>query len=289
MESSARTDSFLALLTPWRLGHSPGFQSPKSKSMEIDLDQLSAWVLSFLWPFARVAAMISAAPLTGARTLPARVRLVFALVLTWVIHPLVGPVPDLDPLSPAGILVVGNQILIGAAMGLALQVAFNALLIGGHIIGSSMGLGFASIIDPQNGVQLPLVSQFYFLIGALVFLALGGHLMIVEVTARSFDTLPVSTSGLAPDMLLGLALWSGLMFSEGMRRALPVVSVILLINLSLGVATRAAPQLNIFALGFSITLMLGLVGMLLTLGNLGPLFTNVLDQGFQMVWSLAGA
>jgi len=250
--------------------------------VRIQLDQLSAWVLAFLWPFVRIAAMLSAAPLIGGRLLPMRVRLVLALALTWVVLPLVGPVPQVDPLSPAGILLVVNQVLIGAAMGLTLQVVFNALVVGGQIIGASMGLGFASVVDPQNGIQVPVVSQLYFILGALIFLSLDGHLTMVELVARSFATLPVDGRGLEPRHFEGLSLWGGLLFGEGMRLALPVVLVVLLTNLALGVATRAAPQLNVFALGFSITLMLGLTAMLVSLGNLGPLFTDMLARAFAM-------
>jgi flagellar biosynthetic protein FliR len=178
--------------------------------------------------------------------------------------------------------LVVNQVLIGAAMGLTLQVVFNALVVGGQIIGASMGLGFASVVDPQNGIQVPVVSQLYFILGALIFLSLDGHLTMVELVARSFATLPVDGRGLEPRHFEGLSLWGGLLFGEGMRLALPVVLVVLLTNLALGVATRAAPQLNVFALGFSITLMLGLTAMLVSLGNLGPLFTDMLARAFAM-------
>lgn len=254
--------------------------------MAIPIDQLWTWVLAFFWPFVRIAAMLSAAPLIGGRLLPMRVRLMLALTLTWVVLPLVGPIPPVDPLSPAGLLVVVNQVLIGTAMGLALQVVFNALVMGGQIIGASMGLGFASVVDPQNGIQVPVVSQLYFLLGALIFLSLDGHLRMVELVARSFATLPVDGGGLAPQHFQGLALWGALMFGEGMRLALPVVSVVLLTNLALGVATRAAPQLNVFALGFSVTLILGLTAMLLSLDQLGPLFTNLLGRAFEIVAAL---
>jgi flagellar biosynthetic protein FliR len=233
--------------------------------------------------------MLSAMPLIGGRLLPTRVRLGLAVALTWVLLPLVGPAPRVDPLSPAAVLVVANQVLIGAAMGLALQVMFNALVVGGQIIGASMGLGFASVVDPQNGVQVPVVSQLYFLLGALIFLALDGHLTVVELLARSFVTLPVDGRGLDPQHLRALALWGAFLFSEGMHLALPVVSVLLLTNLALGVATRAAPQLNVFALGFSITLMLGLMSMLLSLGNLGTLFTGMLTRTFSMIAALVAA
>lgn len=254
--------------------------------MALQLDQLSAWVLAFFWPFVRIAAMLSALPLIGGRLLPMRVRLVLALALTWVVFPLVGSVPPVDPLSPAGILLVANQVLIGAAMGFALQVVFNALVVGGQIVGASMGLGFASVVDPQNGIQVPVVSQLYFILGALVFLSLDGHLRMVELVARSFVSLPVDGRGLDPGHFQGLALWGALMFGEGMRLALPVVSVVLLTNLALGVATRAAPQLNVFALGFSVTLILGLTAMLLTLGNLGPQFTDLLARAFGRIAAL---
>lgn len=254
--------------------------------MTIETDQLTAWVLGFFWPFVRVSAMVMAAPLFGAQSLPARVRLMIALALTWVVLPLVGPVPQIDPLSPAGVLVTVNQLLIGAAMGLVLQIVFAALVVGGQMIAVSMGLGFAAVADPQNGIQVPVVSQLYFLLGALIFLAIDGHLVLIELVAFSFTTLPVGGSGLAPELFRGLALWSGLMFSEGMRLALPVIVAIKLTNLALGVATRAAPQLNVFSLGFAIMMLLGFVVMLVSLPNLTPLFTALLGQGFDKVAAL---
>lgn len=257
--------------------------------MEVHLDQLATWILGFLWPFVRIAAMFSAAPLISARTLPMRVRLVLAVTVTAVVAPLAGPVPQLDALSPIGVLVIVNQILIGFAMGLALQVGFAVLAVGGQLVGASMGLGFASVVDPQNGVQMPVISQLYFLLGALLFLTLDGHLMIVELVARSFVTLPLDTRSITPEQLQGLALWSGLVFSEGLRLAMPVILVTLLLNLALGVATRTAPQLNVFSLGFSITLLLGLSTMLLTLGYLVPLFTGVLHRAFEMASTLVAA
>ncbi len=248
--------------------------------MSIDLDQLPAWVVGFLWPFVRIGAMLSVAPLIGARTVPMRVRLMLALALTGILAPLTGPAPAIDPVSLAGTLVVANQVLIGLTMGLTLQVAFAALLLAGQFIAASMGLGLASAIDPQNGIQVPVIGQLYFLLGALIFLALDGHLMIVELLALSFETLPIAAVGLAPEAFKGLAIWGGVMFSEGLRLALPVLSVILLTNLALGVATRAAPQLNVFALGFAVMIILGFVAMLFSLPSLSPFFASLLTRSF---------
>jgi flagellar biosynthetic protein FliR len=251
--------------------------------MEFSSEVLTAWVTGLMVPFARIGAMLSVTPVVGSRMTPARVRLALALVLTWVVRPFVGAEIGVDPMSAAGVVVIMHQVLVGLAMGLALQVGFAALTVGGQIIANAMGLGFASIADPQNGVQVPVLSELYFFLGALLFFALGGHLVVVELLATSFRTLPVTHAAMAGNIMWGFAAWSGLMFSEGLRIALPVVSLVLLTNLAFGVATRAAPQLNIFAVGFSITLLLGLVAMLFSLGRVLPLFEGILGSAFRMI------
>jgi flagellar biosynthesis protein FliR len=255
--------------------------------MELSASLLVGWVTAFVWPFARVGAMLSVAPIFGSRVTPMRIRLMLALMLTVVVRPLVGQVPAIDPFSLAGALVVGQQVLIGLAMGLALQIGFAALTVGGQVLANAMGLGFASIVDPQNGVQTPILSQFYFIVGVLLFFAIGGHLILIEVLAKSFQTLPVGTAGIPADVVWGFVRWSGIMFSEGLRIALPVVCIVLLVNLGFGVATRAAPQLNIFSVGFSITLLLGVAAMVFSLGHVRPVFEGVLRSAFRVAAGLA--
>jgi flagellar biosynthetic protein FliR len=254
--------------------------------MEVSATLLTGWISSFMVAFARIGAMLSVAPVLGAGITPMRVRLILALVLTWIAQPFLQGAPTVDPFSLAGVVVLGQQVLIGIAMGLVLQIGFSALTLGGQIMANSMGLGFASVVDPQNGVQTPLLGQLYWLLGALLFFALGGHLVVVELLAKSFQTLPVTAGGLPGDTLWGLATWSGVMFSEGLRIALPVVSIVLLTNVAFGVATRAAPQLNIFSVGFSLTLLFGLVALLVSLGHLRPLFGDVLATSFHMMAGL---
>jgi flagellar biosynthetic protein FliR len=251
--------------------------------MEIPFNALIAWVNGYLWPFARIGAMLSVAPVFGARIFPARVRLSIAVALTLSVQPVVGTTPMFDALSVKSLVIMLHQILIGIWMGMVLQVGFAALIVAGQITAMSMGLGFASVVDPQNGVQVPIVSQFYLTIGTLLFFALEGHLVLIEIVARSFSLLPVGESGLSPDALFSLASWSALMFADGLRIALPVLSVVLLTNMAFGVATRAAPQLNLFAVGFATTIFIGFGAMWLTLTYSGPVFERALTASFQMI------
>ncbi len=224
--------------------------------------ELGAWVGGYLWPLARIGAMLSIAPILGAQAVPARVRVGLALLLTLVIAPLAPTPADLDPVSLAGLWVTVQQVIIGLAMGFALLLVFAAFIVGGQIFAMQMGLGFAALVDPQRGVQVPVISQFYVLVTTLVFLALDGHLVVVEVLAESFRLLPVGTAGLGGAGLWALVTWGQEMFSGAVRIALPAIATLMLVNLAFGVMMRAAPQLNIFAVGFPITMTVGFLIML---------------------------
>ncbi len=149
--------------------------------MSLTSAEIMSWVGAFIWPLFRVAALVAAAPVFGARTVSASIKVIFAIVLTLIIVPISPPVPVVDPLSGEAVLIVMNQILIGAAMGLALQLVFAMFIVGGQIIAFQMGLGFASMVDPSSGTQVPVVSQFYVIVLTLVFLALDGHLTFISV------------------------------------------------------------------------------------------------------------
>ncbi len=250
--------------------------------------ELTAWIGSFLWPLFRVGAMVGAAPIFGARVVPVRIRMGLALAITLVIVPLLPPAPAVDPLSGAGLVITFNQLLIGLALGLSLRLVFSAVEIAGQIIGQLMGLGFASMIDPENGVQVPVVSQFYSICAILLFLAFNGHLLLIEMLADSFRTLPVSTQGIPLDGLRALADWGGQMFAGAVLVALPAICALLLVNLAFGVMMRSAPQLNIFAVGFPVTLLLGMVIMLVTLPALPGQLTALTDQVFGLMRYLIG-
>lgn len=256
--------------------------------MTLASSEIMSWVGTFMWPLFRVAALVGAAPVFGARTVPVSVKLVFSVVLTLIIVPVMPPVPVVDPLSGEAILIVINQLLIGAAMGLALQMVFAMFIVGGQIMAFQMGLGFASMVDPGSGTQVPVISQFYVIILTLIFLALDGHLVFVDIVANSFKTLPIGTNGLSRDGMWALASWGGNMYYGAVQIALPAIASLLLLNLTFGVVTRSAPQFNIFSIGFPVTMVAGFFIMMVTLPAVLPHIKKQLTASFEFIRLLAG-
>ncbi|ACL72418.1 flagellar biosynthetic protein FliR [Thioalkalivibrio sulfidiphilus] len=251
--------------------------------MNFTTAEITAWIGSLLWPFLRISAMLLAAPLYGAGTVTVRVRLAIAFILALVVAPLIPLPPAVEPLSLAGLVVSVQQILIGLTIGFVLQMVFAALTQAGEAIALSMGLGFASMVDPQSGVQVPVVSSYFVIMSTLLFLALNGHVALIELTLLSFQALPVGVEGVTREGLWALVSWGSTMFLYALLVALPAVASMLLVNLSMGVITRAAPQLNIFAVGFPMMIMLGFILLLLTTPVLLPKFTELLASGFDLM------
>ena len=232
--------------------------------------------------------MFIAMPLFSSRMVPVKVRLSLSLVLAGLLVPLIPPVPTVDPLSAGGLLIGINQILIGLAMGFILQLVFAAVAIAGESIAMSMGLGFASMIDPQNGIRVPVLSSYYALVATLLFLALNGHLTLISLLAESFQTLPIGPQGLARAGLWQIVEWASQMFAGAVLVALPALASLLLVNIAFSLITRSAPQLNIFAVGFPIILLLGFILLLLTIHSFTPQFTQLLVDGYELLGRITG-
>ncbi len=254
--------------------------------MNITEAELLAAVSGFIWPLFRIGAMLVAMPVFSMRAAPARTRLIVSLVVTLVIWPVLPDMPKIEMLSFQGFMVALQQIAIGLCTGFILQIVFATLVFAGQGVAMSMGLGFASMVDPQTGVQVPVIAQIYVMTATLLFLVMDGHLLMIEMLVESFTTLPVSANGLVTLDLWSLLTWSSMIFSGGLLMALPLVAGLLMVNVSFGVATRAAPQLNIFAVGFPVTLMLGMLMLWLTLPNVLNNFSGLLTSAYQLIGQL---
>jgi flagellar biosynthetic protein FliR len=243
--------------------------------------QLNLWVVSFLWPLTRSLGLITAAPLFGNPSVPVSVKVVLGGLLTLVIAPTVPNLPATDPTSYAGLLMLAQQLIIGAAMGFAMRIVFAAVEFAGEVASLTMGLGFATFFDPATQGRSSGISQFLALVATMAFLAANAHLVLFEVLAESFVTLPVSPLPLAAAGPQELARWGAVIFGAGLQLALPIVAALLITNVALGILTRAAPQLNLFGIGFPITLGVGFLVLSLVLPYLGTPVQALFNQGIE--------
>jgi len=248
--------------------------------------QLLGWSESYYWPFMRISSLLLASPIFSASSFPVRARVILAVVITALVVPSLPASPLVDVLGPSGILLAGQQVMVGLAMGFLVQMTFASVVIAGQTLAMTMGLGFAMSVDPQNGVQVPVLSQLYMILATLIFLAVDGHLLLIQLLVDSFTLLPVGLSGWRDDFGLDVVLWASQMFKSGLILALPALTAVLLINLAFGVITRAAPQLNIFAVGFPVTILAGFVFILLTIPSVFSILVSMFDTGLAQAFQL---
>jgi len=254
--------------------------------LELTNAQIGGWVGQFLLPLFRIASMLMVMPVIGTQLVPVRVRLYLALAICLVLAPNLPPMPQVDAVSLQAMLMIAEQVLVGVMFGFMLQLFFHLFTVAGQIIAMQMGLGFASMVDPSNGVSVPVLGQFLLMLVTLLFLAMNGHLVVFEVLAESFVTLPVG-EGLLLDhywTLAGKLTW---VIAAGLLMALPAITALLIINLAFGVMTRAAPQLNIFSIGFPLTLVLGLFIFWLSLSDFLAHFQALTSEALLQLRELA--
>jgi flagellar biosynthetic protein FliR len=251
--------------------------------LNFQLDQIINSILWYILPFTRVASFVAVAPVFSTGTVPMKIRLATALVLTLAVAPALTPGQVVDPLSINTGIIILKQMMIGIALGLVMQLIFSAFVNGGQIVGMQMGLGFAQMMDPQTGVSVPVVSQFYNLMGILLFLSMNGHLVLIQILAESFSIIPVGNEGISSSGLESLLYFSSWMFSGALLMAIPAVLSLLMINVVMGVLTKASPQMNIFAVGFSITITAGFVVIMVTLSMVLPQMATLFSEGFMFM------
>ena len=247
----------------------------------VTLAEMNAWVAALLWPLTRILGLIAASPLFGAQAIPVSVKVVLGTMLALIMAPAIPALPAQDPMSLAGLLIVVQELLIGLAMGFSMRIVFAAVEMAGEVSSLTMGLGFATFFDPQTQGRSSAISQFLALLATTAFIAANVHLVVLEVLAESFITLPVAATPVAGGLAITLARWGGTVFSAGLQLSLPIVAALLITNVALGILTRAAPQLNIFGIGFPISLGVGLLVISLVLPFWSGPVTRLLNQGIE--------
>jgi flagellar biosynthetic protein FliR len=241
---------------------------------------------ALLWPMLRMSALMLFAPVFSLPALTTRLRVLLALALSVMVYPMFDW-PRIDPLSARGLLEIVNQITIGLMMGLILQVAIAAVVVAGQAISNSMGLSMAMMIDPNLG-NVPTVAQFLIVLATLVFVGLGGHGLLLAMLVESFSSLPVGTFVMVDQSWRQVLAWSSMMFLGAVLIALPVMVTLLFINIGIGVITRAAPSLNIFAVGLPATIVMGFLVLIMSMANIGARLQWLWTQSLVQTRTLVG-
>ena len=240
--------------------------------------QVLAWITPILWPFIRVLALFGAMPVLAQRSVPVRARVALAFLIAFCAQASLPPMPVVELDSAQGFLTIAQQLLIGISLGFAVRIVFTAVEFAGEIVGLQMGLNFAGFFDPATGGQATAMSRFFGVSVSWLFIVMGGHLMLIAAVVQSFHAFPVSAEPFAFLRSVQPQRWGAEIFELGLWIALPLIAMLLFTNLVLGIVSRVAQQMNIFAIGFPITVSVGLAGMLLTLPMMQMPFTMALER-----------
>ena len=251
--------------------------------------ELNNFINGFMWPLTRILGLIATAPLYANVSIPRRVKIGLGILLAMIVAPMVYVPTGLEPTSLEGMLILMQQLLIGIGMGFSMRVIFSAVELGGEVASMTMGLGFATFFNPQSQGRSNAVSQLLSLLTLMVYLAANVHLAMLSTLVESFSTLPITVGPLQGNIAEQVVHWAGRVFSAGLQLSLPIVAALLVTNMALGILTRAAPQLNLFGIGFPITLAVGFSMIALTLPYLATPLVTLFQEAIQTIRQLTGA
>jgi flagellar biosynthetic protein FliR len=254
--------------------------------MNASLIEILDKFLVVIWPMLRLSAFLAFTSIFSARAVNMRIRISLAFAMSFFVTQYI-EIPKIDPVTADGLMEIFRQILIGFTMGLVFQVASAALVVAGQAISGSMGLSMANMVDPNMG-SVPVLSQMFNIMGTLIFLGMGGHLIVFGLVIESFNLLPIGQPFFSQDMLGKMINWSSMMFLGALLIALPVMMTLLFINVGLGFVARAAPSLNIFTVGFPALILTGFIVMIFSMTSNVARIDWVWTQAFMMLRSYLG-
>jgi flagellar biosynthetic protein FliR len=254
--------------------------------MVVELNTINQFLADLMLPFLRISGLFVSMIGISAKSISPQVRGLIGILLAFMIMPLIPPTPIDEMFSATTILIAVQQLLIGVAIGFISMMVLNTFVLAGQIIAMQTGLGFASIVDPVNGINVPAVGQFYLILATLLFWSMDGHLAMIKMIVVSFEAFPIGSGFFSTDNLKDIAHWAAWMFVSAVTLALAPIVSLLIVNLAFGVMTKASPQLNIFSIGFSIAQIMGLLIIWVTLGNFVSHFGMQWDRAQQFMCEL---
>ncbi len=237
----------------------------------LDSATLNAWIAAWIWPFIRVLALLNTAPVFDSKSISRKVRFGLTAMMAILLSGILPPPPTLS--DTQAMLILAQQIMVGASLGFTLKLIFSGFDMAGDFIGLQMGLSFAQFIDPQRNSSSPLIGSLLSLIASLIFFSLNGHLMMLAAITKTFEMVPIGVDFSFLDAKR-IVLIGGMLFAIALQIALPVLAALLTANVVLGILTRAAPQMNIMSIGFAVTLLTGFWVLWMSL----PYFSGIFEQ-----------
>ncbi|ARD59523.1 flagellar biosynthetic protein FliR [Kosakonia radicincitans DSM 16656] len=251
--------------------------------LTLSLASLYPYVNHYFWPCLRILALLGTAPIFSEKQINARIKIALALVSTFLIAPQL-PDTGIAIASLDGLMAGCQQLIIGIAIGFSVQLIFVAVRHAGELVGMQMGLSMAMVYDPSGGTNMPVVARLLNLCVTLLFLVFNGHLYLLEVVASSFNAFPVSAAPMGATGMMEIVREGRMIFQYGFMLGLPVITLLLCLNLTLGLLNRLTPQLSIFIVGFPVSLTVGMVAMSLVMYTLAPFFENMMAGIFDTLF-----
>lgn len=249
--------------------------------IQLDSSQWLEWLNHYFWPLLRVLALIMTAPILSERSIPKRVKVALGIMISIVIAPSI-PVTHITIFSASGFWLALQQVLIGVALGFTMQFAFAAVRTAGEIVGLQMGLSFATFFDPGSRLNMPVLARFLDILAILLFLTFNGHLWLISMLVDTFHTLPIGEMAINSQVFMTLTRSAGLIFINGLMLALPLITLLLTLNIALGMLNRMSPQLSVFVIGFPVTLSVGM----LVFSAMMPLVAPFTEHLFSTIFDL---
>lgn len=244
--------------------------------------QLTTWLSPLIWPFLRTLALFTSAPIFSSKAFPVRARIGLAFFVALAAQPSLQDQAVVSINSAGAMGAVLQQVGVGLAIGFALRVVLAAVELAGELVGLQMGLGFASFFDLSMGSQSSAVARFFGQMATFMFVVMGGHMLVLMTVISSFAAFPLDQNFIEALKLMKIQQLGADLFATGLWMSLPMVGMLMFANLALGIVSRVAPQMNIYAIGFPITLTVGLVGMAATLPMLDQPFLALMTRAIEI-------
>lgn len=251
--------------------------------MNLDYQTLISLLSQMIWPLGRISGLMLTLPVLSSGMIPTQVKLIVIVSLGLICSPSIPPELSMDQLNGLYLVYMGQEIAVGLMMGFILQLVFQVFVLAGQLVSMQAGMGFATMVDPQSQSSVPLISHMYLIMMSLVFLSLNGHGIVLEALIHSFKLMPVGQVKLNNSLVWEVASFSGWMLKEAVLIAIPALLSLFLGSLAMGIMTRMTPQLNIFSLGFPITLLMGVCIVKLGLPSIVVKMTESLDYGMRFI------